>query len=113
MANKSNEDKIASLEHRIEELDGQLATLREQLSRAQLDQWEGRIDDLELQMHLGSMEMRESLSPVVEKLRNGWLDAQKQVASASSTAGDILDSLHKGLEQAMKDIRDAVADAKG
>lgn len=108
----ATEEQIASLENRIEELDSQVESLREQLRKAQLDQWEGRIDDLEVQMHLGSMEAAERLKPLVDTLRNRWLDAKEQAGSTTSAAGDAIDALRAGLEQAMKDIREAVIDAK-
>jgi len=108
----ATEAEIAVLEARIEELDSQVESLHEQVRKAQLDQWEGRIDDLEVQLHLGSMEAAERLQPLVEKLRDRWLDAKQHATGGSATAGDVIDTLRAGLEAAMKDIRDAVIDAK-
>lgn len=108
----SSPDDIARLEARILELEEQQAELRRQLAQAEIDQWEGRIDDLEVQMHLGTLELSDRLNPLIEALRNRWLDAQAQVGTSSSTAGEVIDSLRGGLEQAMRDIRSAVLDAK-
>jgi hypothetical protein len=105
-------DRIAQLERQINDLDEQIADLRTQLMRAELDQWQGRIDDLEVQIHLGSMAASDRLAPFVEELRNRWLDAQRQLDGASSTASDVAGTLLRGLEQAMKDIRAAVLDAR-
>jgi ribosomal protein L29 len=41
------EDRIAELEAQIGKLQAQQADLRKQLARAQLDQWQGRIEDLD------------------------------------------------------------------
>lgn len=108
----ADDDRIAELESRIAELQDQQADLRAQLAKAQLDQWQGRIEDLEVQVHLGAMETNDRLAPLIEQLRNRWLDAQAQVEGATSTAGDVLDQLRKGLEQAMADIRTALLEAR-
>ncbi len=103
---------IALLEARIQDLEDQQEKLRTQVTRAELDQWEGRIDDLDVQLHLGAMDVRDQLNPLVKVLRDRWLDANEQVSSATSTTGDVLDKLRGGLEQAMKDIRQALVDAR-
>ncbi len=103
---------IAQLEARIQELEDQQVKLQMQVTRAELDQWEGRIDDLDVQLHLGAMDVRDQLGPLLEKLRDQWLDANEKVGSATSTTGDVLDTLRGGLEQAMKDIRQALVDAR-
>lgn len=108
----TEDTRIAELEARIAELSKEQADLRTQLARAQLDQWQGRIEDLEVQMRLGAMETSDRLAPLVEQLRDRWLDARAQVDGATSTAGEVVDSLREGLEQAMRDIRDAVFAAR-
>mgnify|MGYP001160620176 CR=1 FL=1 len=104
--------RIDQLESRISDLTDELSDLRSQLAKAQLDQWQGRIEDLEVQLHLGAMETNDRLAPLVEQLRGRWLDARSQVDGATSTATEVIDSLRQGLEQAMRDIREAVLDAK-
>jgi chromosome segregation ATPase len=108
----TDQHDVRRLEQRITELEAEQEALRGQLARAQLDQWEGRIDDLEVQLHLGAMELSDRLDPLVAALRNRWLDAQHQLSESTSTTGETLDTLRSGLEQAMRDIRDAVEDAK-
>ena len=108
----ADNDRIAKLEERIAKLSEEQAELRTQLARAQLDQWQGRIEDLEVQLKLGAMETNDRLAPLVEQLRGRWLDARAAVDGAASTASDVVDSLRQGLEQAMKDIREAVLTAK-
>ncbi len=106
------DERIDQLESRISDLTDELSDLRSQLAKAQLDQWQGRIEDLEVQLHLGAMETNDRLAPLVEQLRGRWLDARSQVDGATSTATEVIDSLRQGLEQAMRDIREAVLDAK-
>lgn len=108
----SNDDKIAALEQRIDELKAKLDDLQGQLAELELDQWKGRIDDLEVQMHLGAMGAMDRLAPLVERLRNSYLDARASVTGTASAAGDATDRIRKGLESAMNDIRKAVFDTE-
>lgn len=108
----SNDDKIAALEQRIDELKAKLDDLQGQLAELELDQWKGRIDDLEVQMHLGAMGAMDRLAPLVERLRNSYLDASASVTGTASAAGDATDRIRKGLESAMNDIRKAVFDTE-
>lgn len=113
MADTTQEgDRVAALETQIDDLRSQLKDVRRQLSEAELDQWRARIDDLEVQAHLGSLEVKQRLDPVVEELRNRWLDAREQVSNSADTASDVFDALRKGLEHAMGEIRRSVAEAK-
>ena len=113
MADTTDEkDRIGALEAQINELQAQLKDVRRQLSEAELDQWRARIDDLEVQAHLGSLEVKERLDPVVEELRNKWLDAREQVTNSAETASEVIDTLRKGLEHAMGEIRRSVIEAK-
>lgn len=104
----SNDDKIAALEQRIDELKAKLDDLQGQLAELELDQWKGRIDDLEVQMHLGAMGAMDRLNPLVDKLRNSYLDARANLTGTASAAGDATNRIRKGLEQAMNDIREAI-----
>jgi hypothetical protein len=117
MPDDPNEDRIAGLEARIAELQTQLGETRRQLTDAQLDQWKGRIDELEVQMHLGRLDAEEQMEPLVEQLRNWWLDAREQVATAgsaaTSVAGDAFDSLRSGVDQAMDQLRRGARSARG
>jgi hypothetical protein len=108
----SEDQKIATMEDRIGGLERELDRMRQELSQARLEQWEGRIDDLEVQAHLGSMEINQRLEPIIETLRNRWLDAKEQLDNASSTANDVFTILRKGFEQSLRDLKDAVSNAK-
>lgn len=108
----SEDRSVTDLEARIQDLEKQLDSVREELKQTRLEQWEGRIDDLEVQAHLGSMELNERMAPIVEAMRNRWLDAKAQLDSASTNAGEAFEALRKGLEQSVRDIKEAVAAAK-
>jgi hypothetical protein len=105
------QDRIGGLEQQIEDLKSQLADVRSRLMSAEFDQWRGRIDDLELQTRLGSMGVQDRIMPVVENLRDLWLDARERTGDGVDTAGEVTARLRDGLESAFKDLRDAVTDA--
>ncbi|MBS1837559.1 MAG: hypothetical protein JST64_07660 [Actinobacteria bacterium] len=106
----ANDEQVTALERQIEQLKAQVEDLRGQLAELELDQWKARIDDLEVQMHLGAMGAMDRLTPLVEKLRNSYLDARSSVSGTATAAGDATDRIRKGLEAAMTDIRKAVFD---
>lgn len=108
----TEQSDVERLEQRIHELEAQQSALHRQLEKAQLEQWQGRIDDLEVQVHLGSRELADRVDPLLEALRNRWLDARQSMTDGVSTTGDALDALRTGLEQAMRDVRTAILDAK-
>ncbi len=108
----SENQRIVELERRLEELQGQHDELRRQLAEARSDQWQARIDDLDLQAHLGAMDAQDTLDPLVEQLRNAWLDARQRFDSRASTASEVIDQLRDGFEQAGRDIRDALSEAR-
>ncbi len=108
----AEQDRITQLEHQVDDLKGQLRDVRHQLAAAELDQWQGRIDDLEVQAHLGSMAVRDRLTPVVEELRNAWLEAKARLEGGAETTSTVTERLRSGLERAMAEIRSAVLDAR-
>jgi hypothetical protein len=105
-------EEIRQLQAQIDDLEGEVAQLRHQLVDAELDQWRARIDDLEVQVHLGSLDARDRLSPLVEDLRNAWLDARAGISSTSDTASDVVDKIRSGLEQAMREVRRVALDTR-
>jgi TolA-binding protein len=107
-----NEDRITGLESQIRKLQGEQAELRRQLAKAQLDQWRGRIEDLEVQMHLGAMEASDQLAALMRQLRDKWADARRQVEENISTASGAADTVRTGLENAFDDLRKALLEAK-
>ncbi len=107
----SEQERIGGLEQQIEELKSQLADVRQRLINAEFDQWRGRIDDLEVQARLGAMSVQDRVMPVVEQLRDQWLDARERAGDGVDTASDVTGRLREGLENAFSELRSAVADA--
>jgi len=108
----TSEARIAKLEAQIDELSKKQADLNKQLTKAQLDQWRGRIEDLEVQLHLGAMESSDRLNALMAGLRSRWADARKQVEDRASTATSVADTVRTGLENAFAELRKALLETK-
>lgn len=99
-----SEDRISGLEASQDELYKQLAV-------AQREQWQGRVDDLELQAHLGAMEANDRVQPLLSELRSRWDEARSQLEDAASTAVAVTDTLRAGMELAIRDVRHALLES--
>ncbi len=100
-----------NLEARVHALENQLDDLRRRLAESELDDWKARIDQLEVQAHLAQMDASDQLQPLVDQLRNRWLDAREQFDRAGSKAGDAVSTVADGVRSAAKDLGDALSDA--
>ena len=108
----TTEDRIAKLEAHIDKLQAQQSALREELARAQIDHWKGRIEDLEVQMHLGAVDASDKLNKLMDQLRGRWADARRQVEGRISMASSAGDTVRSGLEDAFEDLRKALLEAR-
>jgi hypothetical protein len=99
------------LEGRVAALEQQLAALREQLLEGQLDEWKSRIDQLEVQLHLGEMDARGEVEPLLEQLRNRWLDARSQLDRVGGAAGGAVSTVGEGVRSTFDDLRRSLSDA--
>ncbi|MCY7401726.1 MAG: hypothetical protein LH477_12395 [Nocardioides sp.] len=79
-----------------------------QLVHARVDRWQERIEDLELQVHLSAMDGSEQIALLSEKLRNQWERTRSEVDDASSAVTTAAETLRAGLEEAYRDVRDAL-----
>ena len=107
-----SEDRIAKLEKQIDALRSKQDVLNQELVRAQRDQWQNRIEDLEVQFHLGAMEANDRAKTLLEELRSRWAEVRSQVDEASSTASGVTETMRTGLESAVRDLRKALLDSK-
>ena len=108
----TTEERIAQLEAQIDELHAKQAELHKQFAKAQIDQWQGRIEDLELQMHAGAAEANDKLTAMMDQLRSRWADARRQFEDAASTASSVADTVRTGLENAVNEVRKALLESK-
>jgi predicted nucleic acid-binding Zn-ribbon protein len=104
--------RISKLEAQIDRLEAKEAELRSQLAQAQLDQWYGRIEDLELQAHLGAMDTQDRIRALVAQAREVWQDAKRQVEGTASSASDVAGEVRSRLEGILRDLRRGMVDAR-
>ncbi len=104
----TNEERIANLENQITKLNRKQSELRQQLTKTQVEQWQARIDDLQVQVHLGAMETNDHLNTLIDQFGSRWATARTQMEDASATATEVGDTLRVGLENAYGEIRKAL-----
>ena len=107
-----SEETITKLQERIDRLEAEQRTLREDLTTARVEQLQGRIEDLELQAHLATMEANDRVSTIRQDLVDQWRDAKTQVARSKHTAADVLDTVRSGVDSAIENLREALVDAR-
>jgi hypothetical protein len=107
-----SQDDITKLQARIDELEAEQDQLRDTVARAQLEQWEGRIDDLEVQLHLGGMELRDRLEPIVQPIRDQLADTRRRIDDGAASASEAAAALRTGVEAAWEELRSALSEAK-
>jgi len=108
----TTDERIAKLENHIHQLQDTQTDLYKKLAQARVDQWHERIEDLELQVHLGAMGSNERLTELSEQLRNQWDRTHAQMQDASSTASGAADTLWTGLERAYGEVRQALLESR-
>jgi ElaB/YqjD/DUF883 family membrane-anchored ribosome-binding protein len=108
----TTDERISKLEAQIDRLEAKEAELRNQLAKAQLDQWYGRIEDLELQAHLGAMETQDRIRALTAQVRQLWQDTKRQVDDTASSASDAIDDVRTRIEDLLHDVRQGLVDAR-
>lgn len=104
--------RITRLETQIERLETREAELREQLAQAELDQWSARIEDLDLQAHLGAMDTKDRVAALLTQVRHLWAETKHEVDGAASTASDAVGEVRSRIEGLLADVRRGIRDAR-
>lgn len=108
----TTEDRIKALESQIEALKHDQAKLKSELAAAEVDRWQERIDDLEVQVHLGAMETNDRVRALMDQLHHRWADAKVRVESRSSVASETAEAVGDSLRTAFNEIRQILIDTK-
>lgn len=104
----TTDERLASLEARINALTEANETATRQFVQARIDQWQARIDDLELQVHLGRLETTERVTALTTDLQSRWDKARRQLQDATTTTTAVAETLQTGLDKAYHELRDAL-----
>jgi hypothetical protein len=97
---------------RIDALQAQIVGLRMELARTRIEQWASRLDDLELQYHLGRMEADERLSAALAEVRHRIARARARAERRGEAAEEAVEAVTTGVEQAFEDLRRAMVRAR-
>ena len=108
----TTEDRIARLEAQLEKIQAKQSELHHQLAQAQRDQWQARIEDLEVQVRLGAREANEKANALMVDLRSRWAEARVQFDDAASTASSVGETMRSGLQSAVRDVRKALLESQ-
>ena len=104
----NTEERIAALEARLDQINDAQAEVARKLVKAEIEQWQGRVDDLEVQMHLGTMEATDRLNPMMDELRTTWSLARRQLEDAATLGTETAETLRTGVRNAYQDLRQAI-----
>jgi hypothetical protein len=77
-----------------------------------LDEWRGRIDELIVQADLASLEIRDEVRKRLDITENVYLAARSRLSNARRDAESNVDSLHRGMDQLLEDVRQAYESAQ-
>lgn len=108
----TTDQRVTILESRLADLRISEADLRSQIRQARLDHWQGRIDDLELQVRLGAVEGSDRLDQARTTLTTTWGKARAEMLETSSDAAHAAQAVQASLHGAYDDVRAALIDAK-
>lgn len=108
----TTDERISALESHLDALRTEQADLRGQLREAQVDRWQGRIDDLELQLHLGVLEGSDRVSRATATLQHTWDQARAELLDTSSDASEAAQRVGERLQGAYDDVRASLIEAK-
>lgn len=104
--------RVDELRMRIEALRRQEDALAEELAEAQADDWEARLEDLNVQAHLAVMEVRERLTPILDSLSDRILEVRADLLGADgTTVAEVAEALRHGFGTALRDLNAAAHEA--
>lgn len=107
----ATDDRITALQTQIDRLEAEQCDLRDRLAEARVEQWQGRMEDLELQTRLASMEVDDKVASLLEDLHARWMELRFQLDRSRAAAVDVVETVKEGAEGAIRTMRDVLQDA--
>lgn len=108
----TSDERIAHLEAELDELNARQTERFKQMAQAERDQWQGRIEDLKVQFHLGATEGDDRAGELMDRLDSRWSEARGQFDSAATTTADVGATMRDDLQSAVRDLRHALLQSK-
>lgn len=108
----TTQDRINELEAQITVLRARQDELKKQLRDAEVERWQARIDDVQLQIHLAAMETSDRVRSLNDDLRHRWAEARAKADLTSEAASEGMDAVSQGIRDAYRDLKQAMLDAK-
>lgn len=102
---QQKDEEIQRLRRRVEDLERRLADV-------EVMGWEGRIEQLQLEAALGRMEIRDELTPRVDRLRQAFESARQELQQVPTLVGEALEQTSEGLRPALEQLKRAYDEAR-
>ncbi|KAA0234996.1 MAG: hypothetical protein JJLCMIEE_01258 [Acidimicrobiales bacterium] len=102
---ETERDSIAELKAEVGELRERMAELNKKVLDAQLEAWRSRFDELDLQTHLGGMDLRDKVQPILDQLNDQWAKARAQLDEMGSGAGEAAKAINDAVQSAVDEFR--------
>lgn len=112
MPETATDTRIEELERQVEALTDRVESLTEAVADAAVENWQTRIEQLQLQAALGRMEVRDEITPVMERLRNAFEAARSELTEVPAVVGEAAEELRPALrrfEKAFDEARRALS----
>jgi chromosome segregation ATPase len=110
------ESTVDELRREVEALDQKVESLARQVTEARMNAWETRVEQLQLEVALGRMELRDELAPRMERLRAALESGRRElslvpglVREAFTDASVDLGPVFQQLERAYTEAREAMS----
>lgn len=103
---------IETLERKVETLDRTVNRLARQVADAEMAGWEARIEQLRLEASLGRMEVEDEFADRLNRLREAYQAARKELDELPELVGDTIAILPERLRPALDIVERAYREAK-
>jgi len=77
-----------------------------------LSEWQTRIDEARLQMHLGAKDVQDKLQPHIDQLEKEYNEAKEQLKNLTDSTEGAWDSIEHGVGVSIKSMQKAFDKAK-
>lgn len=110
-SDENTDQELQELRESIGELSRKVERLTEQVVESRLEAWNGRLENLELQAHLGQMELRDEAQSRLDQVRESWSRARRTLDDVGDATGAAFESAMDDLKPALTELRTGLEEA--